>query len=89
MNFLFAIKLSSDILQALNIYKLWENSIQICVLSIAIAGTGIFLSVKGNNLCRKISKHVVLESNQECAKDLLSSKLYVAVLCHGHLSSLM
>jgi len=30
VNFLIAIELSSDFLQGSNIYKLWENYIQVC-----------------------------------------------------------
>lgn len=47
MNSLFAIKLSSEILQGLNISKLSENYIQkfVFVLSVALAGMGTILPV--------------------------------------------
>ena len=47
MNFLLAIKLSSDILQATNIYKLWYKKIilKFVVVSIALARTGTILPV--------------------------------------------
>ena len=46
MNFLFAIKLSSDFLQGSDIYKLWENYTQICC-------SFYFAHYKGNNSYKK------------------------------------
>ena len=51
MNFLFAIKLSSDFLQGSNIYKLWEKYAKFTFLSTALirSGTTLHVLIQGYN----------------------------------------
>ena len=68
MNCLFAVKLSSDILQCSIIYKLYTNSL---CFSIAFARTGTVLLVVRE--VTPINKRIILESKTKCAKGLFNA----------------